>query len=128
MKFTVKTKIKAPAKDIYTAWLNTKKHTEMTGGEASCNDKIGKSFTAWDEYISGKNLVLVKDEYIKQSWRTVEFADDQEDSILEIYLKEIKPNLTEIKLIHSNLLPQDIKYKQGWIDNYFEPMKMYFEH
>ena len=45
MEFTLKTKIKATAEEIYTAWLNSEGHTKMTGGKATASDKIGDSFT-----------------------------------------------------------------------------------
>ncbi|MBN4070128.1 hypothetical protein JYT76_00420 [Olleya sp. AH-315-F22] len=32
MEFTLKTTIKATAKQIYKAWLSTQGHTKMTGG------------------------------------------------------------------------------------------------
>ncbi len=127
MKFTIKTKIKTTPDKIYRAWLTSKGHAAMTGGDAKCNAKVGGKFTAWDEYISGKNLELIPDQYIKQSWRTVEFDPDQADSLLEIQLKEIKPGITELTLTHSDLLSKDIKYKKGWVESYFDPMKVYFE-
>jgi len=127
MKFTIKTKIKTTSDKIYLAWLSGKKHAAMTGGDAKCSAKVGGNFTAWDGYITGINLELKPNQYIRQSWRTVEFDSDQPDSLLEIRLNEIKPGITELTLIHSDLLPTDIKYKKGWVDNYFDPMKSYFE-
>lgn len=127
MKFSIKTKIKTSPKQIYHAWLTSKAHGAMTGGDAKCSSKVGGKFSAWDGYILGKNLELIKDKYIKQSWRTIEFDQDQPDSILEIALKEIKPGITELTLSHSVLLPKDFKYKKGWVENYFDPMKVYFE-
>lgn len=127
MKFSIKTKIKTSPEQIYHAWLTSKAHGAMTGGDAKCSSKVGGKFSAWDGYILGKNLELIKDKYIKQSWRTIEFDQDQPDSILEIDLKEIKPGITELTLSHSVLLPKDFKYKKGWVENYFDPMKVYFE-
>jgi len=62
MEFRLKKIINASAKDIYNTWLNSAGHTDMTGGEALISDKIGDSFTAWDDhyfqpmnaYFSGK--------------------------------------------------------------------------
>lgn len=127
MKFTIKSKFKTSPDKIYRAWLTSKAHTAMTGGKAKCASTVGRKFTAWDEYISGKNLLLIPNLYIKQSWRTVEFDLDQPDSTLEIELKEVNPGITELTLTHSDLLAKDIKYKKGWVESYFEPMKMYFK-
>ena len=56
--------IEATTQEIYSAWLNSQPHTQMTGGEAKCSDKVGASFTAWDGYISGKNLELFENKKI----------------------------------------------------------------
>lgn len=126
MEFTVSTIIKAPKLDLYNGWLNSKIHSEMTGGSAEVSPEIGKKFTAWDKYISGTNLELSPG-FIKQSWRTTDFENDQEDSILEIHFEETKTGSTKITLHHKNLLEKDTSYKKGWIEHYFEPMKSFFE-
>lgn len=115
------------AKTLYKAWLNSKSHSAFTGGVAKASSKIGANFTAWDGYITGKNLELIENKYIKQSWRTIEFADDAEDSILELTFKE-KNGETTIELYHHHLQTGDgKKYADGWQQHYFEPMKNYFK-
>ena len=118
--------IEATTQEIYSAWLNSQLHTQMTGGEANCSDKVGASFTAWDGYISGKNLELFKNKKIVQTWRTSEFSENDEDSILTIQLSEIK-EVTELTLTHKNIPKGKTQYKQGWIDHYFVPMKEFFK-
>lgn len=116
----------ATPKQIYDAWLSSKGHTDMTGGEAQCTAKIGATFTAWDGYIEGKNLELEQGKRIVQSWRTSEFPETAEDSRLEILLEKAKGG-TKITLNHTNIPKgQGKQYKQGWHDHYFEPMKEYF--
>lgn len=97
----------------------------MTGGEAQVSDQVGGTFIAWDGYISGTNLVLEDKNRMVQTWRTVEFADDEQNSQLEILFNKVEGG-TEISLIHSNLPEHGMQYKQGWVDNYFEPMTEYF--
>lgn len=63
---------------------------------------------------------------IVQSWRTAEFTEEDEDSRLELRLSDI-PGGCELELIHSGIPEGQPDYKQGWIDNYFEPMRAYFE-
>ena len=110
---------------IYSAFLDSEIHTAMTGGSANCSDKENEEFSAWDGYISGKNLKLVEGKEIVQSWRTTEFKDTDDDSQLTIKL-EPKNGVTELTLIHSNIPEGQSKYKQGWEDHYFTPMKEYF--
>ncbi len=99
MEFTLTRKISASARDIYTSWLSSEGHSKMTGGAATSSDKVGDSFTAWDGYIEGKNLILEPYKRIIQSWRTSEFEDDEESSQIEILLREINGE-TELTLVH----------------------------
>lgn len=126
IEFTVSTMIKAKPDHIYAAWMSSAGHTHMTGSAASINDEVGAEFTAWDGYIQGKNLELIKNKKIVQSWRTVEFAPDEEDSILEIILEPVGEQ-TRLTLHHSNLPPHGSQYEQGWEESYFQPMREYFE-
>jgi activator of HSP90 ATPase len=125
MEFTLRTKIKASAKEIYSAWLESAGHTDMTGGEAVISDKIGDRFTAWDGYIEGTNVELEPFHRILQSWRTSDFGEEDQDSQLEIILDE-RNGETELTLIHRNLPESGGHFKKGWDDHYFQPMKVYF--
>ncbi len=127
MKFTLKIKIKATAKEIYKTWLDSEGHTKMTGGKATASDKVGGIFSAWDGYITGKNISLEPYFGIKQTWRTTQFIRSNEDSILELFFEETNGE-TEITLIHSNLPEDGGHYKKGWDKHYFQPMKIYFSN
>ncbi len=125
MEFTLKTKIKATAEEIYKAWLNSEGHTKMTGGEAIVSDKVGDGFTAWDGYIEGQNISLKPNSRIVQSWRTSQFEAGEADSQIEVLLNEVDGE-TELTLIHSNVPESGDHYKKGWEEHYFQPMKAYF--
>ena len=126
MEFTVKTNIKATAKQIYKAWLSTQGHTKMTGGNAFVSDKMGDKFTAWDGYINGENLVLEPYSKIVQSWRSSNFEDQEGDSQIEILLSE-NGKETTVSLKHTNVPESGEHYIKGWDEHYFQPMKKYFE-
>jgi activator of HSP90 ATPase len=114
-------------KRIYSAWLNSKEHSAMTGAKATASAKVGGKFTAWDGYISGKNLELVPNKRILQSWRSTEFPAGHLDSHLLIKLDEVKGG-TKVTLVHSETPEgQSASYKKGWLDFYFKPMKSYFQ-
>jgi activator of HSP90 ATPase len=125
MKFILKTKINTSAKEIYTTWLSSEGHTNMTGGAATISDKIGDNFTAWDGYIEGKNIELEPYKRILQAWRTSQFEEHEEDSQIEILLNEAGEQ-TELTLIHTNVPESGEHYKKGWNNHYFQPMKVYF--
>jgi activator of HSP90 ATPase len=125
MQFTLKTRINARPEKIYKAWLSSDGHTNMTGGAALVSDKIGAEFTAWDGYIEGRNLEIEPYKRILQSWRTSEFNADEEDSRIEILLKEVGGQ-TELTLIHTRVPESGEHYKKGWQNHYFKPMRDYF--
>lgn len=126
MKFTVSTIIGAEAGTIYKAWLNGSEHSAMTGARATGSGRLKGKFTAWDGYISGINLKLRPAKLIVQAWRTTEFAEGQEHSVLTIELRPLGKSKTKVVLTHSNLKKGDLHYKQGWKTHYFAPMKEYF--
>ena len=119
--------INVSPEEVYNAWLSSYLHTEMTGGEAKVSDIIGDSFYTWDGYIEGKNISLTPFTEIIQSWRTSEFSDEDEDSILKITLTE-KGDGTEISLHHSNIPEGQLQYENGWKEHYFQPMTEFFEN
>jgi len=114
------------ADELFNAWMNSKKHSDFTGGKVIIQSKVGGKFTAWDGYISGKTLELKPYSKIIQAWRTTEFPNYAPDSKLEILFDELKTG-TRLTLIHSNIPEgQGKDYEKGWIEFYFEPMKLYF--
>ncbi len=124
--FTLITTIPASAQEIYEAWLSSRGHSKMTGGAAKMSDRIGAEVSAWDDYISGRNLDLVPGERIVQSWRTSEFGDEHEDSIITVTLDEVEGG-TLLTLEHSNVPDDQRSYEEsGWQSHYFEPMAAYF--
>jgi uncharacterized protein YndB with AHSA1/START domain len=124
--YTLSTVIPASPAEIYRAWLDSVTHAEMTGGEATMSDEVGADVSAWDGYITGRNLELVPGERIVQSWRTTEFDDEFEDSIVTIVLQETEDG-TLLTLQHSNVPDKHKSYEEGgWQSNYFEPMIVYF--
>ncbi len=111
--------------NIFNAWLSSEGHSNMTGGEAKVSKTVGDTFEAWDGYISGKNLEIVHNKRIVQSWRTMEFNEEDADSTIELVFEENDGNC-QILLTHSNIPEGQPDYKQGWEEHYFMPMRAYF--
>lgn len=129
LSFTVSDTMPASKEVIYNAWLNSEQHTKMTNSElAVLSTTVGDSFTAYDGYISGKNVDLVPFTKIIQTWRTTDFSEDEEDSLIEITLKDQGINKTLVTITHSNLPPHGKKYEDGWKTHYFLPMRQYFKN
>jgi uncharacterized protein YndB with AHSA1/START domain len=124
--FTLVSTIPATPEAIYDCWLDSAGHSAMTGGKAEAWNKIGAAFTAWDGYIWGKNLELVRGERVVQSWRTTQFSQVDLDSILTVTLAPAEGG-ARLALVHANAPDDDKGYGEGgWEDNYFAPMKEYF--
>ena len=126
LAFTISDIIPASKEVIYTAWLDSVEHAKMTyTGSAKASDKVGDPFMAHDDYITGINLELVPYSRIVQEWRSLDFNDDENSSIITISLED-KDGGTLITLTHSNLPPHGTQYESGWQIHYFELMKKYF--
>jgi len=128
LTFTVSDVMPSSKEVVYNAWLNSEIHSKMTNfALAIASTTVGDSFTAYNGYISGKNVDLVPFTKIIQTWRTTDFSEDEEDSLVEITLKDNGLNKTLITITHSNLPPDGKKYEDGWKTHYFLPMKKYFK-
>jgi uncharacterized protein YndB with AHSA1/START domain len=125
IEFEVSGLISASPEVIYGAWLNSEEHSKMTGSPATVSATVGGEFDAWDGYIRGVNLELESPWRILQRWRSTEFEDSDEDSLLEI-LFETEEDKTRVTIRHTSLPEHGMQYKQGWIDAYFTPMETYF--
>ncbi|MBZ0115635.1 MAG: SRPBCC domain-containing protein [Sandaracinaceae bacterium] len=116
----------ATAEAVFDAWIDGEAHGAMTGAGATSDPKAGGRFTAWDGYIEGTHVELVRPRRIVQRWRTSQFPDDAPDSILEIELTP-KGSQVELHMVHRDIPDgQGADYEQGWSDHYFEPMREHF--
>jgi uncharacterized protein YndB with AHSA1/START domain len=116
----------ATPEEVYDAWLDSKAHSAMTGAYAKMSKRVGAEVSAWDGYITGKNLELVEGKRIVQSWRTSEFDEADEDSIITVTLAPAKTGAL-LMLHHAKVPDGQTSYeKEGWRDSYFAPMKEYF--
>lgn len=112
--------------NLYGIYLDSKKHSKAIGGSAvKISPKIGSSFSAWDGYIKGKTLHLVKGKMIVQTWRSSDFKSSDMDSTLILWFEK-RGNDTMLSMVHANV--PDHQYhgvKKGWDDFYWTPWKKY---
>jgi activator of HSP90 ATPase len=124
---TQKVVINATPEGVYHALMDSKIHSKFTGSKATIVPRVNGKITAWDGYIMGKNLELVKGKKIVQEWITTEWPEDYPPSVLTIMLKKTG-NKTELKMIHSKVPKTQMKsYNDGWKEWYWTPLKDYFE-
>jgi len=119
--------VKASPVQVYEMLMDSKKHAELTGSPAKISTRVGGKFTAWDGYITGKNLELVKGKKIVQEWSTTEWPEGYPPSRLEITLAE-KGEWTLLTMVHSKVpAEQRDDYAEGWTDYYWTPLRQHFE-
>ena len=117
---------KASPHDVYEALMDSKKHAAFSGSKARISREVGGTFTAYDDYISGKNIELVPDKKIVQDWRAVDWPEGYYSRVTFALIPVHEG--TRLDFTHANVLEgTEEEFKQGWIDNYWEPMKAYLE-
>ena len=122
-----KTVVRAKPDEVYEAFVDARKHSAFTGSKATCDTRVGGKFTAWDGYISGRNLDLDKGKRIVQEWTTTEWPKDHPPSRLELSFRKVKEG-TEILMVHSGVpAEQADDIAEGWNEFYWKPLKGYFE-
>ncbi|MCW3078420.1 MAG: Activator of Hsp90 ATPase 1 family protein [Bacteroidetes bacterium] len=128
-KFKITVKLNCKAKDVFIGWLNSKTHSAFTGGaEAKMSSNEGGIFSAHNGYITGTNIEIFPHKKIIQKWRTKDFDEKDEDSIIELFFTQ-KEDYTLVSLSHTNIPDgQGDKYKKGWKDFYFTFMKKYYDN
>ena len=108
-------------KAVYELYMIAKQHSIATGSPATISAKEGARYSAHGKYISGKNLQLIKDKLIVQSWRTVSWNKNDVDSTL-IILLEKKGNDVVLHATHANLPDEHAaSINKGWHEHYWKP-------
>lgn len=127
---TIKQEVTIPQatpEEVYEAFMDAKKHSAFTGSKATCNPKVGGKFTAWDGYISGKNLKFEQGKKIVQEWITTDWPKDYPPSKLELTFKKAKSG-TEITMEHRDVPTEKADdLAEGWTEFYWNPLKEYFK-
>ena len=106
--------------------MDSEKHAAFTGGKANISREVGGSIMAYDDYITGKNIELVPDQKIVQDWRAVDWPEGYFSRVTFEFTAV--PEGTRLDFTHADV-PEgtEEEFTQGWIDNYWEPMKAYLE-
>lgn len=124
---TQKVTIPATPAEVYDAFMDARTHAAFTGGKATCNPKVGGKISAWDGYITGKNLKLVAGKRIVQEWITTDWIEGYPPSKLDLTFTK-KGNGTELKMIHSKVpATMAASFADGWKEHYWAPLKNYFQ-
>jgi activator of HSP90 ATPase len=117
---------KASPHEVYESLMDSRKHAAFSNSKASISRKIGGKFNAYDNYIAGKNIELISDKQIVQDWRAVDWPDGYFSRVT--FKFTAVQGGTRLDFTHADVPDgTEEEFKQGWIDNYWEPMKKYLE-
>jgi len=116
---------KTRPKALYDLYMNAKKHTIATGAPAVITDQAGTNYSVHGGYISGVNLLLVKNKMIVQTWRAMDWNKKTVDSVFMIHL-DAEGEDTVLHATHANI-PDDkaASINKGWHAHYWKPWKKY---
>lgn len=118
-------RFEASAHDLFEMYVDSRKHTAATGGQAKLGRAAGGKFTVWDGWAWGANLLVVKDRLVVQSWRAADWPEDAPDSTLVLGFRD-EGRKGVVEMVHANV-PDDFAddLDAGWDDNYWKPWKAY---
>jgi activator of HSP90 ATPase len=110
---------------LYGIYMVSKKHAKSIGAPARISSKVGGSMDVYDGYIKGKNLHLVKNKLIVQTWRGGDWQKEDPDSVF-IILFEAKGKDCLLHVTHANLPDKHANdINKGWHTYYWIPWKKY---
>jgi activator of HSP90 ATPase len=102
--------------------MNAKEHSVSVGVIAKIQNKEGAKFSAHDSYVTGKNLQLIKDKLIVQSWRASDSKSDVDSTFILLFGQ--MGNDGVINMVHANVPEKHFAgVKEGWDDYYWKPRK-----
>ncbi|MFX1325717.1 MAG: SRPBCC domain-containing protein [Promethearchaeota archaeon] len=120
--------IKAAPHDVYEAFMDSKTHSKFTESKAKISREVGGDFSVFEGTINGKNLELVPDKKIVQTWR----SEDENwskgfYSTITIIFEAVEEG-TLIKFTHVDV-PESAydSVKDGWTTYYWKPLKKLLE-
>jgi activator of HSP90 ATPase len=117
---------KAAPEEVYEALMDSKKHAAFTGAAAKIGREVGDRFSAYDGYIEGTNIALVRNKKIVQMWRGSDWPEGEYSNVT-FKLNKIGGD-THLSFRQSGVPDNQYKaIKQGWIDFYWEPMRKMLE-
>lgn len=120
--------IKTTPHELYEAFMDLKKHSKFTESKAKVSREVGGNFSIFEGEINGKNVELIQDKKIVQTWR-----GDSENwpkgyySTITLVFEPVDDG-TLIKFTHGDI-PEGAyeSVKEGWDKYYWEPLKEMFE-
>lgn len=110
---------------VFEVLMDQQQHAALTKGEAQISRRVGGSFSTFDGWASGKQLELVPDTKIVQTWR----AEDWPIGVIStcVYVLSAVRGGTKVNFQQTGIPKTFLKsVSQGWHDYYWEPLQALF--
>ncbi len=116
-------KFKAPPATVYELLADSTKRTAVTGREATISRKVGGTFSADGNEVTGVNVDLVPGRRIVQAWRHRRFPEGI-FSMAAVTLTPTPDGGTELVLTHRGV-PKDLipDTERTWRERYWSRIK-----
>jgi activator of HSP90 ATPase len=112
------------AKELFDIFVNPKKHSEIhSGAEAKISSRAGRRFSLLNGNLKGKNLLIVPNKIIVQTWRGNVWKEDDLDSILTLVFTDTTKG-AQLDLVHAFTPDQFIEL---WEQVYWQPIRGYLK-
>jgi activator of HSP90 ATPase len=114
-----------PAK-LYELFMDSAKHSAATGMPAKISRKAGGKWSAFGGMILGRNLLLVPNRMVVQTWRSSQWKSADPDSILVVAFEKSASGGAQVDLVHIGVPEYDHEgVTKGWVKYYWEPWKAF---
>lgn len=124
---TIKQRVKLNALPaiVYDLLADSRKHTEVTGRKATISRRVGGTFSAGGNEVTGINVDLVPARRIVQAWRHRRFPEGI-FSMAAVTLTPTPDGGTELVLTHRGV-PKDLipEIERAWRDQYWSRIRAY---
>ncbi|MHB1327673.1 MAG: SRPBCC domain-containing protein [Gemmatimonadales bacterium] len=124
---TIKQRVtfKASPATVYELLADSRKHSAVTGQQATISREIGGAFSTGGNDVSGVNVDLVPGQRIVQAWRHRRFPEGI-FSMAAVTLTPTPDGGTQLVLTHRGV-PKDLipETERAWRDQYWSRMKAY---
>jgi activator of HSP90 ATPase len=118
-------KFSASPDTLYGMYMDSKKHSSITGAPAKIGRKAGSPFSAFGDMLEGRTLLLVPGKMVVQAWRSGAWKKTDADSILVLTFSKDGSG-GRVDLAHVNVPEHDHQgVTKGWEKYYWKPWRAY---
>jgi len=116
--------INADPSRVYEALMDSKRHSEFTGGPAEIENKVGGAMSCHGGFVTGVNIDLKKDQRIVQAWRGKDWAEGVYS--VATFALEKEGNKTKLSFTQHGIPDDQVEHiSKGWYSHYWEPLAKY---